>query len=118
MAEETFWAFFGLWQRFGLLPERFTLDMGLGGVIHPTEQYYPLRPELLESAFYLHEVRGPPLPLLRCILQAVCSFQGPTLVIIRTPADTTDVTVKAESKAGTTLATVQGLHRVIHRRAV
>ena len=57
MAEETFRAFYGLWQRFGLLPERFTLDMGLDGAIHPTEQYYPLRPELLESAFYLHEVR-------------------------------------------------------------
>ena len=56
LAEETFGAFFGLWQRYGLLPERFTLDMGLGGAIHPTEQYYPLRPELLESAFYLHEV--------------------------------------------------------------
>ena len=55
LAEEAFGAFFGLWQRFGLLPERFTLDMG--GTIHPTEQYYPLRPELLESAFYLHEVR-------------------------------------------------------------
>ncbi len=56
LAEETFGAFFSLWQRFGLLPERFTLDMGLGGAIHPTEQYYPLRPELIESAFYLHEV--------------------------------------------------------------
>ena len=24
-------------------------------MLHPTEQYYPLRPEHLESAFYLHQ---------------------------------------------------------------
>ncbi len=56
LAESTFAAFFGLWERFGLLPERFTLDAGPHGSIHPTEQYYPLRPELMESAFYLYQV--------------------------------------------------------------
>lgn len=56
LAENTFAAFFGLWERFGLLPERFTLDAGPHGSIHPTEQYHPLRPELMESAFYLYQV--------------------------------------------------------------
>ena len=56
LAENTFAAFFGLWERFGLLPERFTLDAGPHGSIHPTEQYYPLRPELMESAFHLYQV--------------------------------------------------------------
>jgi mannosidase alpha-like ER degradation enhancer 1 len=56
LAENTFAAFFGLWERFGLLPERFALDAGPHGSIHPTEQYYPLRPELMESAFYLYQV--------------------------------------------------------------
>jgi mannosidase alpha-like ER degradation enhancer 1 len=53
-AAETFQAFFGLWQRFGLLPERYLF--GGDGSLHPTEQYYPLRPELIESAFYLYQV--------------------------------------------------------------
>ena len=55
-AEESFAAFFGVWQRWGVLPERSYYD---GGSLHPTEDYYPLRPELLESAFYLHQVRAP-----------------------------------------------------------
>ena len=63
LAEEAFNTFFSLWQHFGLLPERYTLDAGPGGSIHPTEQYYPLRPELMESAFYLHQV---------CFLHAIC----------------------------------------------
>ena len=54
-AAETFEAFFSVWQRFGLLPERYYFA-GQGS-LHPTEQYYPLRPELIESAFYLHQVQ-------------------------------------------------------------
>ena len=54
-AEESFAAFFGVWQRWGVLPERYYYEGG--GTLHPTEDYYPLRPELLESAFYLHQVR-------------------------------------------------------------
>ena len=86
LAEETFGAFFSLWQRFGLLPERFTLDIGLGGQIHPTEQYYPLRPELVESAFYLHEVctiaQTPP-PLVHI---ANCPGSADTLYALHLPA--------------------------------
>ena len=53
-AAESFRAFYGVWQRFGVLPERYFFAGE--GALHPTEHYYPLRPELLESAFYLHQV--------------------------------------------------------------
>ena len=54
-ASESHAAFFWVWQQFGALPERFLYAQGLA---HPTEKYYPLRPELFESTFYLHQV-GP-----------------------------------------------------------
>lgn len=52
-AELTFWNYFRVWQGFSLMPERFLYG---ANQLHPTEQYYPLRPELMESALYLHEV--------------------------------------------------------------
>ena len=54
MAEETFWTFFSVWQRFGLPPERYMFTQQ---ALHPTEHRYPLRPELIESASYLYQVR-------------------------------------------------------------
>ena len=56
-AKETHKAFFGLWKRFGLLPERYLLP---SQDIHPTERYYPLRPELAESCYALHQATGSP----------------------------------------------------------
>ncbi|XP_059441472.1 alpha-mannosidase I MNS5 [Corylus avellana] len=44
--------FFHVWERFGVLPERYLLDHQM---LHPTEKYYPLRPELAESTFYLYQ---------------------------------------------------------------
>ncbi|URE43657.1 alpha-mannosidase I [Musa troglodytarum] len=44
--------FFYVWDKFGVLPERYLLDHGM---LHPTEKYYPLRPELAESTFYLYQ---------------------------------------------------------------
>ncbi|KAH7550417.1 hypothetical protein JRO89_XS13G0188200 [Xanthoceras sorbifolium] len=44
--------FFHVWQKFGVLPERYLLDRQM---IHPTEKYYPLRPEFAESTFYLYQ---------------------------------------------------------------
>jgi hypothetical protein len=44
--------FYNVWQRFGVLPERYLLDFGM---LHPTEKYYPLRPEFAESTFYLYQ---------------------------------------------------------------
>ncbi|XP_020672599.1 alpha-mannosidase I MNS5 isoform X2 [Dendrobium catenatum] len=44
--------FYHVWERFGVLPERYLLDRN---VLHPTEKYYPLRPELAESTFYLYQ---------------------------------------------------------------
>lgn len=55
LAQEAFAAFLSLWRRFGLLPERFLMD-STGGSLHPLEQCHPLRPELMESAFYLYQV--------------------------------------------------------------
>ncbi|KAK4568549.1 hypothetical protein RGQ29_004099 [Quercus rubra] len=44
--------FFYVWEKFGVLPERYLLDHQM---LHPTEKYYPLRPELAESTFYLYQ---------------------------------------------------------------
>ncbi|XP_037494392.1 alpha-mannosidase I MNS5 isoform X4 [Jatropha curcas] len=49
--------FFFLWQKFGVLPERYLLDHQ---IVHPTERYYPLRPELAESTFYLYQATKDP----------------------------------------------------------
>ncbi|KAL1334010.1 hypothetical protein HN51_062891 [Arachis hypogaea] len=49
--------FFHVWKRFGVLPERYLLDHRM---IHPTEKYYPLRPELAESTFYLYQATKDP----------------------------------------------------------
>ncbi|WVZ73721.1 hypothetical protein U9M48_021999 [Paspalum notatum var. saurae] len=49
--------FYNLWQRFGVLPERYLLDYGM---LHPTEKYYPLRPEFAESTFYLYQATKDP----------------------------------------------------------
>ncbi|KAH0458855.1 hypothetical protein IEQ34_011669 [Dendrobium chrysotoxum] len=49
--------FYHVWERFGVLPERYLLDRN---VLHPTEKYYPLRPELAESTFYLYQATKDP----------------------------------------------------------
>lgn len=49
--------FFHVWERFGVLPERYLLDHQM---LHPTEKYYPLRPELAESTFYLYQATKDP----------------------------------------------------------
>lgn len=49
--------FYNVWQRFGVLPERYLLDYG---ILHPTEKYYPLRPEFAESTFYLYQATRDP----------------------------------------------------------
>ncbi|KAK4843025.1 hypothetical protein QYF36_002963 [Acer negundo] len=49
--------FFHVWQKFGVLPERYLLDHQ---IIHPTEKYYPLRPEFAESTFYLYQATKDP----------------------------------------------------------
>ncbi|CAM8885692.1 unnamed protein product [Rhodiola kirilowii] len=49
--------FFHVWEKFGVLPERYLLDHQM---VHPTEKYYPLRPELAESTFYLYQATKDP----------------------------------------------------------
>ncbi|XP_065876431.1 alpha-mannosidase I MNS5 [Euphorbia lathyris] len=49
--------FFNVWQKYGLLPERYLLEYE---TVHPTEKYYPLRPELAESTFYLYQATRDP----------------------------------------------------------
>lgn len=49
--------FFHVWETFGVLPERYLLDRAM---LHPTERYYPLRPELAESTFYLYQATKDP----------------------------------------------------------
>ncbi len=52
-AVETFENFMSVWRRYGSLPERYLF---LQDRLHPTEHYYPLRPELIESNTYLYQV--------------------------------------------------------------
>ena len=75
-AEESFAAFYGVWQRWGVLPERYYYEGG--GSLHPTEDYYPLRPELLESAFYLHQVR---LHLAWSKVHSICTSCMPCMLV-------------------------------------
>lgn len=49
--------FFHVWKKFGVLPERYLVDLLM---LHPTEKYYPLRPELAESTFYLYQATKDP----------------------------------------------------------
>ncbi|KAM0979609.1 hypothetical protein ACFX13_015725 [Malus domestica] len=49
--------FFYVWEKFGVIPERYLLDHQM---LHPTEKYYPLRPELAESTFYLYQATKDP----------------------------------------------------------
>ncbi|KAL6524395.1 Alpha-mannosidase I mns5 [Orobanche hederae] len=49
--------FFYVWEKFGVLPERYLLDYQM---LHPTEKYYPLRPEFAESTFYLYQATKDP----------------------------------------------------------
>jgi len=53
-AQESYWHYFTLWQAFGALPERFLYGHGQ---LHSSQQQYSLRPELMESTFYLYQVR-------------------------------------------------------------
>jgi mannosidase alpha-like ER degradation enhancer 1 len=45
-------AFFSIWQRYGALPERYILGQN---DIHSSERYYPLRPEFVESTYFLYQ---------------------------------------------------------------
>eukprot|EP00250_Pteridium_aquilinum_P006108 c16090_g1_i1 orf=265-1992(-) len=56
-ANATHREFFTVWEKYGVMPERYLLDRG---TIHPTERYYPLRPELAESTFYLYQATKDP----------------------------------------------------------
>lgn len=56
-ANATHRKFFGIWEKYGVMPERYLLDRG---TIHPTERYYPLRPELAESTFFLYQATKDP----------------------------------------------------------
>ncbi|KAF3782420.1 putative alpha-mannosidase I [Nymphaea thermarum] len=56
-ANSTHREFFHVWEKFGVLPERYLLDRDM---LHPTEKYYPLRPELAESTFYLYQATKDP----------------------------------------------------------
>ena len=53
-AQESYWHYFTLWRAFDALPERF---MYTHGQLHSNQQQYSLRPELMESTFYLYQVK-------------------------------------------------------------
>ncbi|ETW06276.1 hypothetical protein H310_02571 [Aphanomyces invadans] len=51
-------AFYQVWQKYSFLPEQF--DVGRWRPKKPTLNGYPLRPELLESTFYVHVATNDP----------------------------------------------------------
>ncbi|KNC53374.1 mannosyl-oligosaccharide 1,2-alpha-mannosidase IB [Thecamonas trahens ATCC 50062] len=57
-AQNAFEGFYALWRKFGFLPEVVALTDG--GAISPTSPHYPLRPELIESAYYLYRATRDP----------------------------------------------------------
>ncbi|KAK1297472.1 putative alpha-mannosidase I MNS5 [Acorus calamus] len=67
--------FFHVWEMFGVLPERYLLDQEM---LHPTEKYYPLRPELAESTFYLYQATKDPwyLEVGESIMNSLINTQG------------------------------------------
>lgn len=54
-AKHTLAAFYSVWTRFDGLPERYIVPLKR---VHTTERYYPLRPELVESAYLLYRATG------------------------------------------------------------
>jgi mannosidase alpha-like ER degradation enhancer 2 len=56
-AVDTMRAFHGVWRQFGAVPEGF--NVATGGV-QQGQQGYPLRPELMESAYHMHRATGDP----------------------------------------------------------
>ena len=54
-ASRTQRAFMGIWEKYGFTPETFSLPMKEVAVGHES---YPLRPELMESAFHLYRITG------------------------------------------------------------
>eukprot|EP00850_Spirogloea_muscicola_P002496 SM000009S23625 [mRNA] locus=s9:1139531:1144092:- [translate_table: standard] len=56
-ANESHRSFFSVWEKFGIFPERYFYSHQ---VPHPTERYYPLRPELAESTFALYQATQDP----------------------------------------------------------
>ncbi len=54
LAADTFNNFIAVWQKFGVIPERYHY---LTAQMHSTERHYPLRTELMESALYLMQAR-------------------------------------------------------------
>jgi mannosidase alpha-like ER degradation enhancer 1 len=49
-AQNSVYLFFVLWRKYGGIPERFDFSSGT-----PNLYYYPLRPELVESIYYLYQ---------------------------------------------------------------
>jgi len=52
LAERTFDCFYQVWLNFQVFPERYWFAHQ---VVHGSERYYPLRPELAESGWYLYQ---------------------------------------------------------------
>jgi mannosidase alpha-like ER degradation enhancer 1 len=53
-------AIFDIWSKYGALPERYLISKKSP---HSTQNYYPLRPELLESTYLLYRSTGDPVYL-------------------------------------------------------
>jgi len=59
-----------VWQEYGVVPERYLLQQR---TVHPTEAYYPLRPELAESTFALYQATRDPWCVRTCATVCACA---------------------------------------------
>lgn len=57
-ALETLEAFYSIWEKFGVMPERYILN---AESVHPSENHYPLRPELIESTYFAFQATQNPM---------------------------------------------------------
>lgn len=56
-AVRTHRAFFSVWRRYGFTPEGYNLQHSR---VHPGQASYPLRPELVESTYWLYKATRDP----------------------------------------------------------
>ncbi|KAI8806788.1 glycoside hydrolase [Cladochytrium replicatum] len=85
------WFYFTIWKRYRALPERFDFSMQ-----QPSINNYPLRPELIESTYFLYQATRNPIYLeagelmlkdLEQFTRTKCGFSSLSDVVRKTPED-------------------------------
>ena len=102
-AVQTQYAIHSLWRRFGGIPEAFNLE---SGKLHNGAEGYPLRPESIESIYYLHKATKDPvwvsmgvdaLVSIQTLNKAQCGYAATANVATRRLDDRMDSYFLAET---------------------